>query len=145
MVYIGCDHAGYEIKNDIAKYLEENNIEYKDLGCNGEKVDYPVIAEIVCTGVLEDVENNKGILICGTGIGMSIAANKIKGIRAAHCTDEYSSKYTRLHNNANVLCMGARITGSGLALEIAEVFLNTEFEGGRHQRRIDLIDRLEEI
>ncbi|MCI5910767.1 MAG: ribose 5-phosphate isomerase B [Oscillospiraceae bacterium] len=145
MVYIGCDHAGYEIKNDIAKYLEENNIEYKDLGCNGEKVDYPVIAEKVCTGVLEDVENNKGILICGTGIGMSIAANKIKGIRAAHCTDEYSSKYTRLHNNANVLCMGARITGSGLALEIAEVFLNTEFEGGRHQRRIDLIDRLEEI
>ena len=76
---------------------------------------------------------------------MSIAANKIKGIRAAHCTDEYSSKYTRLHNNANVLCMGARITGSGLALEIAEVFLKTEFEGGRHQRRIDLIDRLEEI
>lgn len=145
MVYIGCDHAGYEIKNDIAKYLEKNNIEYKDLGCNGEKVDYPVIAEKVCTGVLEDVENNKGILICGTGIGMSIAANKIKGIRAAHCTDEYSSKYTRLHNNANVLCMGARITGSGLALEIAEVFLNTEFEGGRHQRRIDLIDRLEEI
>ena len=145
MVYIGCDHAGYEIKNDIAKYLEENNIEYKDLGCNGEKVDYPVIAEKVCTGVLEDVENNKGILVCGTGIGMSIAANKIKGIRAAHCTDEYSSKYTRLHNNANVLCMGARITGSGLALEIAEVFLNTEFEGGRHQRRIDLIDRLEEI
>ena len=145
MVYIGCDHAGYEIKNDIAKYVEENNIEYKDLGCNGEKVDYPVIAEKVCTGVLEDVENNKGILICGTGIGMSIAANKIKGIRAAHCTDEYSSKYTRLHNNANVLCMGARITGSGLALEIAEVFLNTEFEGGRHQRRIDLIDRLEEI
>ena len=145
MVYIGCDHAGYEIKNDIAKYLEENNIEYKDLGCNGEKVDYPVIAEKVCTGVLEDIENNKGILICGTGIGMSIAANKIKGIRAAHCTDEYSSKYTRLHNNANVLCMGARITGSGLALEIAEVFLNTEFEGGRHQRRIDLIDRLEEI
>ena len=145
MVYIGCDHAGYEIKNDIAKYLEENNIEYKDLGCNGEKVDYPVIAKKVCTGVLEDVENNKGILICGTGIGMSIAANKIKGIRAAHCTDEYSSKYTRLHNNANVLCMGARITGSGLALEIAEVFLNTEFEGGRHQRRIDLIDRLEEI
>ena len=140
MVYIGCDHAGYEIKNDIAKYLEE-----KDLGCNGEKVDYPVIAEKVCTGVLEDVENNKGILICGTGIGMSIAANKIKGIRAAHCTDEYSSKYTRLHNNANVLCMGARITGSGLAREIAEVFLNTEFEGGRHQRRIDLIDRLEEI
>ena len=145
MVYIGCDHAGYEIKNDIAKYLEENNIEYKDLGCNGEKVDYPVIAEKVCTGVLEDVENNKGILICGTGIGMSIAANKIKGIRAAHCTDEYSSQYPRLHNNANVLCMGARITGSGLALEIAEVFLNTEFEGGRHQRRIDLIDRLEEI
>lgn len=145
MVYIGCDHAGYEVKNEIAEYLKENNIEYKDLGCNGEKVDYPVIAEKLCSEVLNDIDNNKGILICGTGIGMSIAANKIKGIRAAHCTDEYSAKYTRLHNDANVLCMGARITGSGLALEITETFLRTEFEGGRHQRRVDLITELEEV
>lgn len=145
MVYIGCDHAGYEVKNEIAEYLKENNIEYKDLGCNGEKVDYPVIAEKLCSEVLNDIDKNKGILICGTGIGMSIAANKIKGIRAAHCTDEYSAKYTRLHNDANVLCMGARITGSGLALEITETFLRTEFEGGRHQRRVDLITELEEV
>jgi ribose 5-phosphate isomerase B len=145
MIYIGCDHAGCDVKKDIIDYLKENNLEYIDEGCHGEKVDYPIIAEKVCEGVLLDLENNKGILICGTGIGMSMAANKVKGIRAAHCTDEYSAKYTRLHNNANVLCMGARITGSGLAVEMADVFLNTGFEGGRHQKRIDLIEKIEEL
>ena len=89
-------------------------------------------------------EAEKGILICGTGIGMSMAANKIKGIRAAVCTEHFSAKYTRLHNDANVLCMGARVVGPGLALELADIFVSTEFEGGRHQRRVDLISKLEE-
>lgn len=143
MIYIGCDHAGYEMKEKIIKLLENGGHEYKDSGCNGEKCDYPVIAQKVCEGVLENINENKGILICGTGIGMSIAANKFKGIRAAHCTDEFSAKYTRMHNNANVLCIGARITGSGLAEEITDIFLTAEYEGGRHQARLDLIEKFE--
>ena len=101
------------------------------------------MAEKVC-GMITSGEAEKGILICGTGIGMSMAANKIKGIRAAVCTEHFSAKYTRLHNDANVLCMGARVVGPGLALELADIFVSTEFEGGRHQRRVDLISKLEE-
>lgn len=143
MIAIGCDHAGYDMKKELMEVLGEKGYEFKDSGCNGEKCDYPDIAEKVCEDVLSG-GCEYGILICGTGIGMSIAANKIKGIRAALCTDSFSTKYTRLHNNANVMCMGARTLGKGLAAELAEIFLTTGFEGGRHQKRLDLIDKLEE-
>lgn len=143
MIYIGCDHGGYSLKLELMSYLEKNGFEFSDMGCNGEAVDYPDIAEKVCKKVLES-EENKGILICGTGIGISIAANKIKGIRAALCADWYSAKYTRLHNNANVICMGGRTTGAGSAVEMLDVFLHTEFEGGRHATRIGKIAKLEE-
>ncbi|HOC34977.1 MAG TPA: ribose 5-phosphate isomerase B, partial [Ruminococcus flavefaciens] len=116
--------------------------EFKDMGTDGEPCDYPNMAEAVC-GLITSGECEKGILICGTGIGMSIAANKIKGIRAALCSDSFSTKFTRLHNDSNVMCMGARTLGPGLACELAEIFLTTGFEGGRHQRRVDLITALE--
>ena len=142
MIAIGCDHAGYELKSDIIGYLGENGYEIMDIGCNGEPTDYPVIAKCVADEVVKGT-CEKGILICGTGIGMSISANKVNGIRAALCSEQYSAKYTRLHNDSNILCLGARTTGSGLALEIVDVFLNTEFEGGRHKRRVDLITDIE--
>lgn len=143
MIYVGCDHGGYQLKLELLKYLEANGFGYEDLGCNGETVDYPDIAEKVCRKVLENSEN-KGLLICGTGIGISIAANKIKGIRAALCADWYSAKYTRLHNNANVICMGGRTTGAGSATEMLDVFLHTDFEGGKHALRVDKIKKLED-
>lgn len=142
MIVIGCDHAGYKLKSEVIVYLKEKGYDILDVGCNGESTDYPVIAKQVCENIINK-KCDKGILICGTGIGMSIAANKFKGIRAALCSEHYSAKYTRLHNDANVLCMGARTTGSGLALELIDIFLNTEFEGGRHQRRIELIEDIE--
>lgn len=142
MIAIGCDHAGYELKKDVIDFLNEKGFDTLDLGCSGEPVDYPEIAKKVCDKVANG-SCDKGILICGTGIGMSIAANKIKGIRAAVCSEHFSTKYTRLHNNSNVLCMGARVIGSGIANELAEIFITTEFEGGRHQRRIDLISDIE--
>ena len=141
MLYIGCDHGGYDLKKEIMKYLDTKGTEYKDCGCDGERCDYPVIAENVCKSLLSD--NDRGILICGTGIGISIAANKIKGIRAAVCTDAYTIKYTRLHNDANVMCLGGRVTGAGVACEMTDIFLNTKFEGGRHADRIALISGLE--
>ncbi len=144
-IAVGCDHAAVELKNIVISHLEEKGFEVVNCGCNGEgSVDYPDIAKVVCQNV---VSNNceKGILICGTGIGMSISANKIKGIRAAVCHDYFSTKYTRLHNNANVMCMGARVIGQGTALELVDVFFSTEFEGGRHQRRIDKITDLENL
>ncbi len=143
MIYVGCDHGGYQLKLELMKYLNENGFEYTDMGCNGEAVDYPDIAEAVCKKVTETAEN-KGILVCGTGIGISMAANKIKGIRAALCADWYSAKYTRLHNDANVICMGGRTTGAGSAVEMLDVFLHTEFEGGRHATRINKIMKLED-
>ena len=142
MIAIGCDHAGYELKGEVISYLTDKGYEVLDIGCNGESTDYPVIAEQVAGNIVNG-ECEKGILICGTGIGMSIAANKVKGIRAALCSEHFSAKYTRMHNDANILCMGARTIGTGLALELVEVFLNTEFEGGRHQRRVDLITDIE--
>ena len=138
MIAVGCDHAGYELKREVISHLTEKGYEIMDLGCNGESCDYPLIANEVADNILNK-KCDKGILICGTGIGMSIAANKIHGIRAALCSDYFSAKYTRLHNDANVMCIGARTIGVGLALELADVFLETEFEGGRHQRRLDLI------
>ncbi|MBQ3567144.1 MAG: ribose 5-phosphate isomerase B [Oscillospiraceae bacterium] len=142
MIAIGCDHAGYELKKSVIDFLNEKGFDTLDLGCGGEHVDYPEIAEKVCEKVT-DGSCEKGILICGTGVGMSIAANKVKGIRAALCSEHFSAKYTRLHNDSNILCMGARTIGAGLATELAELFLTTEFEGGRHQRRVDLITDLE--
>lgn len=139
MIAIGCDHAGVEMKKAVIAALTEKGCELKDMGTDGEPCDYPVIAKAVCELVISG-KCEKGILICGTGIGMSIAANKFKGIRAALCADSFSAKYTRLHNDANVMCMGARTLGNGLACELAEIFLSTGFEGGRHQRRIDLIE-----
>lgn len=142
MIAIGCDHAGVEMKKAVIEALSEKGFEFKDMGTDGEPCDYPLMAEKVCNEVLAG-NCEKGILICGTGIGMSIAANKINGIRAALCADSFSTRFTRLHNNTNVMCMGARTLGQGLACELAEIFLTTGFEGGRHQRRIDLITEIE--
>lgn len=143
MIVLGNDHAGYELKCEIKKYLDEKGIEYKDCGCfEGETCDYPDAAKKACEQVAMG-NAEKAILICGTGIGISIAANKVKGIRACACSDYFSAKYTRLHNDANALCLGGRVLGTGLALELVDVFLNTEFEGGRHARRVQLITDME--
>ena len=140
---IGNDHAGTELKLAIINHLEELGIEYLDYGVGvGEAIDYPVAAERVCREVVSGTVD-RAILICGTGIGISIAANKVKGIRACACSDSFSAKYTRLHNDANALCLGARVIGAGLACELVDLFLTTEFEGGRHQRRVDLITEME--
>ena len=143
MIAIGSDHAGYSLKKEVIAWLNENNIPFVEFGCmNGESCDYPLVAEEVCSRIING-EAELGVLVCGTGIGISMAANKVKGIRAALCTDSYMAKYTRLHNDANVLCMGGRVIGGGVAAEIVETFLNTDFEGGRHQRRVDQIISLE--
>lgn len=143
MIVIASDHAGYELKREVIKHLESEDIEFIDMGCkNGESCDYPLVAKEACEKITSG-EADKGILICGTGIGISIAANKVKGIRAALCTDTYMARYTRLHNDANVLCMGGRVIGPGAACELADTFLSTEFEGGRHQRRVDQITAIE--
>ena len=142
MIVIGCDHAAVNLKKAIIEHLKEQNIAYLDMGTDGEACDYPDIAEKVCNKIISG-EPEKWILVCGTGVGMSIAANKIKGIRAAVCNDCFSTRYTRKHNNANVLCMGERVIGTGLALELVDIFIETEFEGGRHQRRVDKISALE--
>lgn len=142
MIAIGCDHGGYELKLEIIRHLKERGLECKDFGCGGETVDYPDIAQKVCAEIANG-SCERGILICGTGIGMSMAANKIRGIRAAVCGDEFSAKFTRLHNDANVLCMGARVIGAGIAREITDIFLDTAFEGGRHVARVEKIMQLE--
>lgn len=143
MLAIGSDHGGYALKEEIKKYLDSKGIAYEDFGTlTGESCDYPDIAQAACKAITSG-RCERGILICGTGIGISMAANKVKGIRAACCSDYFSAKYTRLHNDANVLCMGGRVVGPGLATELVEVFLNTAFEGGRHQRRIDKISAIE--
>lgn len=141
MIALGCDHGGYELKQEIIKYLEEKGLPYKDFGCDSTKsVDYPIYARKVGRAI-QMGECDKGILICGTGIGISIAANKMKGIRAALCTDCFSAEATRLHNDANILALGGRVVGPGLAVKIVDTFLNTEFSHEeRHQRRINLIE-----
>ena len=142
-IAIGCDHGGYLLKQDVLIWLEENDIDVEDYGCySRESVDYPAYGEKVGRAVASG-EADFGIVICTTGIGISIAANKVKGIRCAHCTDVLSAEMTRRHNNANVLAMGAGLTGTNVALRMVEVFLNTEFEGGRHQRRVDLLDAIQ--
>ena len=136
MIALGSDHGGFALKQAVKEYLDSKNIAYRD------SVDYPDMAKPACEAVVNG-ECEKALLFCGTGIGISMAANKIKGIRAACCSDYFSAKYTRLHNDANALCLGGRVVGSGLALELIEVFLNTEFEGGRHSARIEKIHALE--
>jgi ribose 5-phosphate isomerase B len=142
-IALGCDHGGLEHKNAIGEFLKENGFEVVDFGIYEQvSVDYPDIAKKVCESIIKG-ETERGILVCGTGIGMSIAANKYKGIRAAACSEHFSAKYTRLHNNSNVLCLGGRVVGVGTAIELADLFVNTEFEGGRHQNRIDKITEIE--
>ncbi len=143
MIAIAADHGGFALKEEIKKHLDSQNIEYKDFGTySTESCDYPLMAKAACLSVVSG-ECEKALLFCGTGIGISMAANKIKGIRAACCSDYFSAKYTRLHNDANALCLGGRVVGVGLAVELVDVFLHTEFEGGRHQRRIQQIADLE--
>ncbi|HIQ73200.1 MAG TPA: ribose 5-phosphate isomerase B [Candidatus Blautia intestinigallinarum] len=141
MLAIGCDHGGFELKQEILKHLDERGIAYKDFGCyDTDSVDYPVYAKEVCRAIQEK-ECEKGILICGTGIGISITANKQKGIRAALCTDCFMAEATRLHNDANVLALGGRVVGAGLANKIVDTFLDTPFSGDeRHVRRIRMIE-----
>lgn len=142
-IAIGCDHGAYDLKEIVRDYLTEKGIEVDDKGTySKDSCNYPVFAKAVCKEV-QAKNVDFGILICSTGIGISIAANKHKGIRAALCGDVYSAKYTRLHNNANVLCMGAVVTGVGLAKMIVDTFLETEYEGGRHQARLDMITEIE--
>ena len=141
---IGCDHGGIELKLEIVKHLEERGIEIVDFGIKEyQSVNYPEIALPLAKAVASG-ECDRGILVCGTGIGMSIAANKVKGIRAAVCSDHFSAKFTRLHNDANVLCFGARVVGEGLALQLVDAFVGTEYEGGRHQSRVDMLTAIEE-
>ena len=143
MIAIGADHGGYDLKEIIKEYLDSVGEEYKDFGTfNGESCDYPDIAEVVANSVVSG-EAKCGILVCGTGIGISIAANKVKGIRCAHCTDSYSAKMTKVHNDANIIALGGRITGPEVALDIVRAYLGAEFEGGRHERRVNKIMELE--
>ena len=142
-IALGSDHGGYHLKEAIRKYLDEKNIAYEDFGTNSTaSVDYPEfgakVAEAVVSGACD-----RGILCCGTGIGISISANKVPGIRCAVVTETYSAKMSREHNNANVLALGERVVGEGLALEIVEVWLNTEFAGDRHARRVNMLGDIE--
>lgn len=142
-IAIGCDHGGYLLKQDILIWMEEHDIDVEDVGCfSTESVDYPIygekVARLVASGACE-----KGIVICTTGIGISIAANKVRGIRCALCSEPLSAEMTRRHNNANMLAMGAGMIGKNMAERIVEVFLSTEFEGGRHERRVGLLDAIE--
>lgn len=144
MIAIGCDHAALELKQKVMNHLKERKIDFEDMGTfTNESCDYPVYAKKVCSAVV-DARAKLGILICGTGIGMSIAANKVKGIRAACCGETYSAKMTRKHNDANVLCMGARVIGEEVAYEIVDAFLDNEFEGGKHERRVEMIMDIEQ-
>jgi ribose 5-phosphate isomerase B len=139
-IAIGSDHGGFQLKQVIVEFLEKNGYEYKDFGAySKDSVDYPVIAKEVAKQV---VENNfqKGILVCGSGLGMAIAANKVKGIRAVTCTDTYSAKMSRAHNNANILTLGERVVGADLACDIVDIWLKTDFEAGRHQRRVEMFE-----
>lgn len=143
-IYIGADSAGYNLKEEVKEYLSGKGYEVVDCGCNSTaSCHYPEFASRVCKSVQGELDSSFGILICGTGIGMSMCANKHKGIRAALCSDTYSARMTRCHNDANLLCMGARVIGSCLALDIVDAFLSAEFEGGRHAVRVKMIEDIE--
>lgn len=144
-IYIGADSAGFVIKQGLIEALREEGYDVTDCGTDSEaSCHYPDFAHAVCANVQKEPDTSFGILVCGTGIGMSMAANKHRGIRAALCSETYSARFTRMHNNANVLCMGARVIGPGLAKDITDLFLSTEFEaGGRHEARVDMITAIE--
>ena len=140
MIAIACDHGGYELKLQLIKYLESKGFEYIDFGCNGESVDYPIYAKKVGQAI-QSGECEKGILVCGTGIGMSIVANKMKDVRCALCSDCFSAEMTRLHNNTNVIALGGRVVGPELAVKMVDIFLNTPFSNAeRHIRRIEMME-----
>lgn len=141
-IAIGCDHGGYELKLAVKKHLEEKGYEVVDYGCHStEPVDYPVYGEKVGRAVAGG-ECELGVLICGTGIGISLAANRVKGVRAAVCSEPYSAEMTRRHNNANIIAFGARVVGEGTAMTIVDAFLGAQFEGGRHARRVDMLEAI---
>ena len=143
-IALGSDHGGYALKCDIIQLLEKLGHEYKDFGCySTESCDYPDFGEAAARAVASG-EYDRGIVICTTGIGISIAANKVQGIRCAHCADSLEAEMTRRHNNANILCMGGKVVDKDTALKLLYIFLHTEFESGRHQRRIDQIAQIEE-
>ena len=143
-LFIACDHAGIELKDEIKKYLSEKGYDVADLGINtGEKIDYPISAERVARKVAEE-HDSLGILICGTGIGISIAANKVKGVRAAVCSDVTTAHLVKEHNNANIIAFGARIVGMETAKDIVKAYLDAKFLGGRHEKRVALIHEIEE-
>jgi ribose 5-phosphate isomerase B len=142
-IALGADHGGYELKNEIRTHLEDHGIEILDFGTNSkESVDYPKYGFKVGQAILKG-EADLGIVVCGTGLGISMSANKVPGIRAALCTETYSARMSREHNNANVLALGGRVTGVGLALDIVDIFIKTPFAGGRHARRVDLLTSIE--
>ena len=143
-ICIGSDHGGYALKLELIEHLKARGFEVTDVGCDSDKsCDYPVYAKAV-TDIITEKKADLGILVCGTGIGMSIAANKVKGIRAACCSEQFSARLTREHNNANVLCFGARVVGEGTALDLVDAFVDTPYSNDeRHQRRIDLITDIE--
>jgi len=142
-IFIGCDHAGISFKKVIIQFLSDHDHEVNDCGAyTEESVNYPDIARSVVNKIREN-EHSKGIVICGTGIGISIAANKFNGIRAALCSSEFDAKHAVLHNDANILALGARTLGPGLACSIVDAFVTAEFEGGRHQKRLDIINGIE--
>ena len=142
-IAIGCDHGGYLLKQDILIWLEEHNIDFEDVGCySTESVDYPMYGEKVGRMVASG-QCDKGIVICTTGIGISIAANKVQGIRCAHCADSLEAEMPRRHNDANMLAIGAGFTGKNLAERMVEVFLSTDFEGGRHERRVNKLNAIQ--
>lgn len=142
-IALGSDHGGFVLKNEILKHLQDQGYDVHDFGCySAESVDYPDIAHVVCDKLVKG-EYDRGILICGTGIGISIAANKVPGIRAALCGDCFSAKMAREHNNSNILALGERVTGTGVAKMITDIWLTTEFEAGRHGRRVDKISDIE--
>lgn len=139
-IAIGSDHGGYEYKEQIVSHLKEKGYECVDVGTySTDSCDYPIIAKTVTTKIITG-EADRGILICGTGIGMSIVANKVEGIRAALCGDTFSARASRAHNNSNVLCLGERVIGINLAMDIVDIWLESKFEGGRHQRRVDMME-----
>lgn len=143
-IALGSDHAGFQLKNEIIKHLEGRGIELKDFGTYGgqDSCDYPDYAEVVAHEVVNK-NYDFGILVCGTGVGISIAANKVKGIRAALCGDTFSAHSSREHNDANILALGQRVVGVGLAMDIVDIFLKSEFQGGRHQNRVNKLNNLE--
>ena len=140
-IFIGADSAGFTLKEHLKNHITELGYEVIDCGTDSEaSCHYPIFASKVCESVLAEADTSYGILVCGTGVGMSMAANKYKGIRAACCSDTFSARLTRIHNNANVICIGERVLGDGLAFDIIDAFVSAEFEGGKHQRRISMFE-----